>query len=160
MEKSRIILVGRGASGKDHMRKTLENRGYRYAVSYTTRPPRSGEIDGRDYIFITPASAQDMIDGGDFYEWVSFNGWIYGTTVKQFYNDDVFIMTPKGLSHLSEEDRRSSFVIFLDIDQAIRRQRMLDRNMPGDSVDRRIEADELDFADFQNYDIKITNSDF
>lgn len=160
MQKSRIILVGRGASGKDHMRKTLEKRGYRYAVSYTTRPPRAGEINGKDYFFIQPPDAQDMIDRGEFYEWVAFNNWIYGTTVKQFYNDDVFIMTPVGLSHLSEEDRQSSFVIFLDIDQETRKKRMLDRNMPGDSVDRRIEADDLDFNDFKNYDIKITNSDF
>ena len=76
MQKSRIILVGRGASGKDHMRKTLEKRGYRYAVSYTTRPPRAGEINGKDYFFIQPPDAQDMIDRGEFYEWVAFNNWI------------------------------------------------------------------------------------
>jgi hypothetical protein len=32
--------------------------------------------------------------------------------------------------------------------------------MPGDSVKRRIEADELDFSDFTDYDLRITNSDF
>lgn len=160
MQKSRIILVGRGASGKDHMRKTLEQRGYKYAVSYTTRPPRPNEIHGKDYIFISIEEAERMIAAGEFYEYVTFNEWIYGTTNEQFYNDDVFIMTPKGLSHLAEEDRRSSFVIFLDINQEIRKRRMLDRNMPGDSVDRRIEADRLDFDDFKNYDIKITNPDF
>lgn len=160
MQKSRIILVGRGASGKDHMRKTLETRGYKYAVSYTTRPPRPGEIHGKDYIFISDSEAERMIQAGEFYEYVVFNEWIYGTTNEQFYNDDVFIMTPKGLAHLSEDDRKSSFVIFLDIDQEIRKQRMLDRNMPGDSVERRIVADRLDFDNFQNYDIKITNPDF
>ena len=40
--KSRIILCGKAASGKDHLRKILEGRGYRYGVSYTTRPPRDG----------------------------------------------------------------------------------------------------------------------
>lgn len=159
-ESKRIILVGRAASGKDFIRKKFESRGFKYAVSYTTRPPRPGEIDGIDYIFISQATAQDMIDSCQFYEWVVFNGWIYGTTVEQFYNDDVFIMTPSGLAHLKEEDRKTSFVIYFDIDEAIRRQRMLDRNMPGDSVDRRLEADRQDFKDFVNYDIKITNPDF
>lgn len=159
-EAKRIILVGRAASGKDFIRKKFESRGFKYAVSYTTRPPRKEEVNGVDYIFITPSTAQDMIDGGQFYEWVAFNGWIYGTTVKQFNSDDVFIMTPSGLAHLSEDDRKNSFVIYFDIDEEIRRQRMLDRNMPGDSVDRRLEADRKDFENFTNYDIRITNPDF
>ena len=50
--KSRIILCGKAASGKDHLRKILEGRGFKYGVSYTTRPPRKGEIDGKDYFFL------------------------------------------------------------------------------------------------------------
>lgn len=69
----RIILVGRAASGKDFIRKKFETRGFRYAVSYTTRPPREGEIDGSDYIFITDEEAQRMISSGEFYEYVEFN---------------------------------------------------------------------------------------
>lgn len=160
MNKSRIILVGRGASGKDFMRKTLEQRGFKYAVSYTTRPPRLNEINGKDYHFISKEQADRMIKADEFYEYVMFNGWLYGTTKEQFYTDDVFIMTPVGLSHVDQKDRSSSFVIFLDMADSIRRERMLARDMPGDTVDRRIEADNLDFKDFKNYDIRITNSDF
>lgn len=160
MKHKRIILVGRAASGKDHLRKTLEARGFKYAVSYTTRPPREGEADGKDYFFITAEEATRMIEDGDFYEWVEFNGWIYGTSNKQFYEDDVFIMTPTGVSHINEEGRKNSFIIFLDIAEAIRRERMLSRNMPGDSVERRLEADRLDFENFINYDLKITDPNF
>lgn len=156
----RIILVGRAASGKDHIRKKFEARGFRYAVSYTTRPPREGEVDGVDYIFISQEEAQEMIKNDDFYEYVEFNGWIYGTTRDQFDEDHVFIMTPSGLAHLDEDSRKKSFVIFIDIDEAVRRERMAIRNMPGDSVDRRIEADRKDFENFTNYDIRITNPDF
>jgi guanylate kinase len=156
----RIILVGRAASGKDYIRKKFEARGFRYAVSYTTRPPREGEIDGVDYIFISQEEAQEMIENDDFYEYVEFNGWIYGTTRDQFDEDHVFIMTPSGLAHLDEDSRKKSFVIFIDIDEAVRRERMAIRNMPGDSVDRRIEADRKDFENFTNYDIRITNPDF
>ena len=156
----RIILVGRAASGKDFIRKKLEAKGFRYAVSYTTRPPRAGEVDGVDYIFISPEKAQEMITAGEFYEYVEFNGWIYGTSNDQFEEDDVFIMTPTGLSHVDEDSRKRSFVIFIDIDEEIRRQRMLERDMPGDSVERRLEADRKDFENFTNYDIRITNHDF
>jgi len=47
----RTVLVGKAASGKDHFRKVLENKGFKYAVSYTTRPPRTGEVEGKDYFF-------------------------------------------------------------------------------------------------------------
>ena len=73
----RIILVGKAASGKDFLRKKFEDRGFKYAISYTTRPPREGEIHGKDYFFMTRPQAQDMIDTGEFYEWVAFNNWIY-----------------------------------------------------------------------------------
>lgn len=156
----RIILVGRAASGKDYIRKKLEDRGFKYAVSYTTRPPRAGEVDGKDYIFISEEVAQKMIQNDEFYEYVEFNGWLYGTSREQFETDDVFIMTPTGLSHIDEVSRKQSFVIFIDIAEDVRRQRMLARDMPGDSVERRLEADRLDFENFSNYDIRITNHDF
>ncbi len=156
----RIILVGPGASGKDFMRKRLEERGMTYAVSYTTRPPRPGEENGKDYFFLSQEECQKMIDGGKFYEVIDFNGWSYGTTLEQFYRDDVFIMTPSGLSHLSLEDRSKSFVIFFDIDEEVRRQRLEERVMPGHTVDARLEADRELFAGFNNYDLKITNPNF
>ena len=157
---ARIILVGKAASGKDHLRKRFENRGFKYAVSYTTRPPRPGEVEGVDYIFISEEKFAEMIEKDEWYEWVSFNGWKYGTSRKQFEEDDLFIMTPGGIAHVSADDRRKSFIIYLDVDQEKRRKRIEQRIMPGDSVERRIIADEEDFKDFTNYDIRITNDDF
>lgn len=159
----RIILVGKAGSGKDYMRKKLESRNFKYAVSYTTRPPREGEVHGRDYFFISEEEAKKMVDNYEFFEYVLFNGWLYGTTLKQWSQadgDDVFIMTPTGLSHVGEEDRKDCLVIFVDISIDIRRERLMKRDMPGDSIERRIQADEDDFKDFTNYDIKITNPDF
>jgi guanylate kinase len=156
----RIILVGKAASGKDHLRKRFESRGFKYAVSYTTRPPREGEVDGKDYIFISDDEAKVLIESGFFYEYVIFNGWVYGTSVTQFHTDDLFIMTPAGISHIKPEDRASSFIIYTDIEMSTRMIRLANRNMPGDSMDRRIEADEVDFMEFNDYDLRITNEDF
>lgn len=159
MKHKRIILVGRAASGKDHMRKLLESRGFKYAVSYTTRPPRSTEEDGKDYFFLSEEEFKAMIEKDEFYEHVSFNSWYYGTTKEQFYNDDVFIMTPHGLSCVHPSDRKDSFVIFLDMDYDIRRERLSQRS-DADTVERRLEADERDFSNFTDYDVRITNEDF
>ena len=47
---------------------SLEN--LRHSISYTTRKPRPGEIDGRDYYFVAADRFRDMIQAGDFAEWV------------------------------------------------------------------------------------------
>ena len=157
---TRIILVGKAASGKDHLRKRFESRGFKYSISYTTRPPREGEVDGKDYFFITEDQATKMVESNMFYEYAYFNGWLYGKTVEQFYTDDLFIMTPSGVSNIKPEDRTSSFIIYTDIEMSIRMTRLTNRNMPGDSMDRRIQADEVDFMGFDDYDLKVTNPDF
>lgn len=157
---SRIILCGKAASGKDHLRKILEGRGFKYAVSYTTRPPRTGEVDGKDYFFIDEAEFRDLIEQNFFYEHVTFNGWYYGTSKEQWYEtDDVFIMTPSGINKIKTADRKHSFIIYIDVPIEIRRDRLSLRS-DADTVDRRLEADENDFKSFVDFDIKITDHNF
>lgn len=50
-----------------------------YSVSYTTRPRRLGEVDGRDYVFVSPHEFQAMIDRGGFLEWEEVHDNLYGT---------------------------------------------------------------------------------
>jgi len=158
--KKRIILCGRAASGKDYLRKKLQQEGYTYEISYTTRPPRTGEVDGVDYHFITEGKFKEMIANDEWYEYVVFNNWYYGTSRVQFQNtNSIFIMTPKGLGHVKPEDRTDCLVIYLDIPEDIRRQRISLRN-DADSVERRIQADKIDFDDFIDYDVHITNPEF
>jgi guanylate kinase len=159
--KSRIILCGKAASGKDHLRKILEGRGFKYGVSYTTRPPRQGEIDGKDYFFLEVNEFQTLIEQGFFYEYVTFNGWFYGTSKDQWYNtDDVFIMTPSGIRKLHAADRKSSFIICIDIPREIRKARLMERKDTADSIDRRLDADDRDFEGFTDFDIVINNEKF
>jgi len=155
----RIVLVGRAASGKDYMRNALEGKSYKYGVSYTTRPPRANENEGKDYFFLSVEKFEEMIKLNMFYEYVSFNGWYYGTTKEQFYNDDVFIMTPHGISHILPKDRKHTLVLFFDIPYEVRKERLMQRS-DADTVERRLEADERDFANFTDYDVKITNPNF
>jgi len=158
---NKLILVGKAASGKDHLRKILESRGFTYGISYTTRPPRDGEIDGKDYIFLSNEEFLEKINSSFWYEYVNFNNWFYGTSNDQFYkSSNLFIMTPKGISHIKPEDRKQCTIIYLDIPIDERRIRLKKRNMPGDTIERRISADENDFKDFKDYDIKITNKNF
>ncbi len=158
---NRIVLCGKAASGKDHMRKILESRGFTYGVSYTTRPPRSGERQGIDYHFISLAEFEALLEDDYWYEWVEFNGWYYATSNEQFLETcNLFIMTPHGISLIKPEHRSFTTVIWLDIDRATRTDRLQCRLMPGDTMERRIQADERDFANFSDYDIRLTDPNF
>jgi guanylate kinase len=50
-----------------------------FAISFTTRAPRPGEVDGRDYFFISNEHFEAMIQNGGFVEWVEVYGHRYGT---------------------------------------------------------------------------------
>ena len=54
--------------------------GVSYSVSHTTRPPRPGEIDGKDYFFVTEQNFTRMIQAGDWLEWARVHGNYYGTS--------------------------------------------------------------------------------
>jgi guanylate kinase len=53
-----------------------------YSVSYTTRAPRPGEVDGKDFHFVTDAEFQTMRDKDEFAEWAEVHGHRYGTPAK------------------------------------------------------------------------------
>lgn len=158
---NKVILVGKAAAGKDHMRKVLENRGFVYGISFTTRPPREGEVHGKDYYFLSVEEFEREIKEDFWYEYVTFNGWYYGTSKDQFYNlCNLFIMTPIGVSHIKPKDRKDCTIFYIDVPAKIRKERLLNRFMLGDSIERRIEADAADFSKFTDFDIKINNSNF
>jgi guanylate kinase len=56
--------------------------GVRLSVSYTTRQPRPGEVNGRDYHFVSPGTFERMLEGGEFLESATVHGHRYGTSQK------------------------------------------------------------------------------
>ena len=54
-----------------------------YSVSFTTRAPRSGEVDGREYFFIDSQKFEEMVDAKEFLEWAHVHGKLYGTAHRQ-----------------------------------------------------------------------------
>jgi guanylate kinase len=67
----------------------------RQSVSYTTRPPRSHEQDGREYYFIPPALFDQRVAAGEFLEWAKVHGHWYGTSRPQ-----ITALTARGMDVL------------------------------------------------------------
>ena len=75
-----LVLSGPGGVGKSTVAKKLREVGdFWVSVSATTRKPRSNEIDGRDYFFVTDEEFTRMINANEFLEWAEFAGNRYGT---------------------------------------------------------------------------------
>ena len=76
-----IILSSPSGGGKTTLARALMARrtDLGYSVSCTTRQPRPGEEDGRDYYFLSPAEFVDRRAAGDFAEWAEVHGRLYGT---------------------------------------------------------------------------------
>jgi guanylate kinase len=72
-----------GGKGTLIQRVLNKNLNLRYSVSFTTRAPRNGEMDGREYFFVTPEKFQEMIAAGEFLEWAFVHGKQYGTAHSQ-----------------------------------------------------------------------------
>jgi len=80
-----ILLCGPSGSGKSTLLKRLMNEFkdyFGFSISHTTRKPRKGEIDGKDYYFVEREEMELCINEGDFIETAEFSGNLYGTSTK------------------------------------------------------------------------------
>ena len=157
--QSKIAIVGPGASGKDYLRKKMQDRGLVFGVSCTTRPAREGEIHGKDYYYLTEEEFDQGIKNGLFVEWQEFNNWKYGLMKPEFERCDVMILNAEAVDLLEPEYRNRLFVIYIDVDREIRLKRLQER-IDFDNPERRIMEDDKQFRNFSDFDCRITNDDF
>lgn len=164
MKNDKFVILGKSGSGKDFLLKGLIKLGERYSPKITTRPMRKGEVNGIDYLFTDNQQFHNLLEKNEIkvYQKFIINGvdWLYGITKENFDSNNVFIMTPTELGQLSEEDRKKCFVTYLDIDRETRKTRIENRFDNNDSVQRRLDSDDMDFENFKDYDLKLTDPEF
>ena len=75
------VITGPSGVGKGTLVKKLliDCQDIWLSISATTRPPREGEVDGKDYFFLETNEFQELIETGSFLEWAKFAGNFYGT---------------------------------------------------------------------------------
>ena len=117
-----IILAAPSGTGKSTICKELikNNKNWNFSVSVTTRNPRDGEIDGKDYQFISNSEFEHFVKFGDFIEWEIVHGNKYGTlwsTVDDALdNKKVMILDidVKGAMSIYEEHPDETILIFIE----------------------------------------------
>ena len=128
-----VVLVGESASGKSSIERYLvNNHGYSKVVSYTTRQPRDGEVDGVDYHFISNEQFLKLEEQGFFAETAVYNGWYYGTAKKDCTDDKIAVLTPHGMRQLKKIKDIKIISFYINVP---RRDRLIKILQRGDDIE-------------------------
>ncbi len=147
-----FAIVGKSASGKDYLAKMLTREIFcvKPIVSWTTRPPREGEVDGEDYCFVSKEEFFAARKEDKFIEWSNFNGWYYGTPHSAVEAGNIYagVFNLDGLSSLMRhQDMYDVVPIYMDAPWPVRLKRsVLREHKLTKEMVRRMFADCQDFA--------------
>jgi guanylate kinase len=139
----------------------------RHSVSYTTRPQRTGEMDGTDYHFVSRAVFDSMIGKGAFAEWAEVHGNRYGTaieTLKHFLSDGYDVLLDidcQGAKQLKQSWQQGVFIFILPPSLSELQRRLHGRNTDAPEViARRIANARNELREAVWYDYLVVNDDF
>lgn len=168
-KKEKLIILGPSGSGKDFLMRKLVEKGLKPCLKWTTRPARKFEKQGVNYNFVTESHFLQSISEDKFLSHQKFQVtpenrnpeiWHYGITKEEFDSSQIFIMTPGEFKGITPDRRKGCFVVYLAIDRDVRESRLFRREDKNDSIKRRLDSDEIDFRNFSDYDLKVTDPEF
>ncbi|MFL4967393.1 MAG: guanylate kinase [Xanthobacteraceae bacterium] len=164
-----LVLSSPSGAGKTTLSRKLlaTDPSVELSVSVTTRPMRSGEVDGRDYRFIDRARFDGMVGGGELLEWAEVFDHCYGTPKQPVQaaleagRDVLFDIDWQGTQQLREKvptDLVSVFVLPPSVSELERRlrARALD---PDDVIKRRMAKAADEMSHWAEYDYVVINRD-
>ena len=145
---------------------SLEN--LTHSISYTTRKPRPGEVDGRDYYFVAQGRFQDMINAGDFAEWAEVHSNFYGTSRRVLDDmrgegiDVILDIDTQGAKQIKEKyDGQAVFIFIMPPSLEILEERLRNRKSDHENeINKRMQRARDEIRDYSLYDYAIVNRDF
>ncbi|XP_077923841.1 guanylate kinase isoform X2 [Halichoerus grypus] len=132
-----VVLSGPSGAGKSTLlKRLLQEHGsvFGFSVSHTTRDPRPGEENGKDYYFVTREVMQRDIAAGDFIEHAEFSGNLYGTSkaavraVQAMNRICVLDVDLQGVRNIKKTDLRPIYVFVQPPSLDVLEQRLRQRN--------------------------------
>lgn len=111
-----FVMSGPSGAGKTTILKEIlaRNDNLVFSVSYTTRKIRPGEIDGKDYFFVSEETFKSLIEGKELLEWAKVHGNCYGTS-KEFVSS----CTDSGRDVLLDVDIQGAISIMKNLEDAV-----------------------------------------
>lgn len=174
------IYVGKSASGKDYfLNQDVKSGKYERVVSYTTRPKRSREVNGRDYYFVSKDMFLEMQKTGRLAESRSYNTlvegkediWYYGSPYLTDYKDKNYVAVVDiqgAIDYIKKYGSAYVVINFVEVSDEIREARAIKRGgFDKTEWDRRVIDDNIKFSELAKYylayldaGIKVINNEF
>jgi guanylate kinase len=163
-----FVITAPSGTGKTTLLKSLmaADPRLRFSISYTTRPPRPGEVAGQDYFFVSPAEFRRLRDSGVLVEWVEQFGYEYGTSrewvreMVQAGADLVFDLDTRGARALKQAFPQGVLIFILppSWEQLERRLEVRGQMEPAEMA-RRLENGRAELQEVPWYDYLVINDD-
>lgn len=165
-EGTLFVLSAPSGAGKTTLcQKLLKNiPTLKLSVSFTTRPSRKGEINDLHYTFVTEKKFKNMIERGDFAEWATVHGNLYGTSIKRLKKlnregyDIILDIDTRGAMQLQESYNNAVYIFILPPSMKTLESRLVGRNTDSeDIVNERLNNARAEIMSYANYDYIIVN---
>ena len=165
MKGKLIIVSGPSGSGKSTVTKIVKDKlNIPLSISATTRNPRDGEIDGKDYFFLSEEEFKNKIANDEFYEYAEVHGNYYGTlkkTVEDNLNRGLNVILEidvQGAIIAKEKKKDAILVFFRTKDMEVLEKRLRDRKTDSEEViQTRLKNAETELKYENKYNYTIVN---
>jgi guanylate kinase len=162
-----FVVSGPSGAGKTTLYKkaisVLPN--IKHSVSFTTRSPRPGEVNNKDYTFISRDEFMSMVHTGEFAEWAEIHGELYGTSKKRLKEitdsgvDAILDIDVQGAVQLKEKFKGGIYIFILPPSLEVLRERLEKRMVTAkEEMEKRLEVAVEEVKRYIEYDYVIVNS--
>jgi guanylate kinase len=163
-----FVITGPSGVGKGTLIRELLSRvpDLELSVSATTRAPREGEVEGRDYHFLTPEQFEQRVEEKDFLEFATYSGNRYGTLRSEVERclehgrSVVLEIEVQGAQQVRAAEPDSVQIFIAPPDPAVLRERLIGRGTDStEAIDERLKVAEQELAAQDDFDHQIVNDD-
>jgi guanylate kinase len=163
-----FVVSSPSGGGKGTLIQRVLNklRDLSYSVSFTTRAPRNGEVDGREYFFVTTQKFEQMIAANDFLEWAHVHCKLYGTAREQVFQelsegrDIILEVDVQGAASVRSLIKDSVSIFILPPSFEVLKQRLAARGTDSpEELDVRLRNAPVELKDYAAFEYLIINDD-
>jgi len=164
-----VVLSSPSGAGKTTLvKKIAQENNFKISISYTTRKPRTNEVNGKDYFFIEEEEFKNLIKNKEFLEYAKVFENYYGSSKKQVFEklskgeNVIFDIDWQGTEQIKKQKLNYKLITFFilppsksELFDRLKNRDMKDKNI----VEKRMKQFNQDIEHWENYDFVVINDD-